>query len=127
VIVADTSAIISVLAYKPRRTDCERALLEAEVVAISAATLLELSVVANGRGVGDAMLRFLEAYDLEVVPVTESTAWIASEAYLRWGKGFHPAALNFGDCFSYALAKERDWPLLFIGNDFSLTDLRSVL
>jgi ribonuclease VapC len=96
-------------------------------VAISAATLLELSVVANGRGVGDAMLRFLEAYDLEVVPVTESIAWIASEAYLRWGKRYHPAALNFGDCFSYALAKERDWPLLFIGNDFSLTDLRSVL
>lgn len=126
-IVADTSAIISVLTYEPRRVDCERALIEAEVVAISAGALLELAIVAHSRGIGDAMLRFLETYDLDIAPVTESTAWIASGAYLRWGKGYHPAGLNYGDCFSYALAKERDWPLLFIGNDFSRTDIRSVL
>lgn len=126
-IVADTSAIISVLAFEPHRTDCERALLDAEVVAISAGTLLELTIVSNSRGVGDAMLRFLEAYELEIAPVTESTAWIASGAYMRWGKGYHPAGLNYGDCFSYALARERDWPLLFIGDDFSKTDVKRVL
>ena len=126
-IVADTSAIIAVLAFEPHRTDCERALVDAEVVAMSAGTLVELTLVAHGRGFGDAMLRFFEAYDLEIAPVTEASAWIASEAYLQWGKGYHPAGLNYGDCFSYALAKERNWPLLFIGDDFSRTDIRSVL
>lgn len=126
-IVADTSAIISVLAYEPDRVDCERVLIEAELVAISAGTLIELMVVSNSRGVGDAMLKFLEVYDLEIAPVTEASAWIAGDAYLRWGKGYHPAGLNYGDCFSYALAKERDWPLLYVGNDFGKTDIKSAL
>ena len=126
-IAADTSAIMAVAAFEPRRDDCERALIEAEAVAISAGTLLELVAVANSRGVGEAVLYLLERFDIEVVPVTEEAAWTAAKAYLRWGKGYHPAGLNYGDCFSYALASERDWPLLFIGDDFSKTDIRSAL
>jgi ribonuclease VapC len=127
VIVADTSAIMAVVAFEPRRPDCERALSEAEGVALSAGTLLELNIVSNARGVGEAVQRFLEVYDLAIMSVTAETAWVASEAYLRWGRGYHPARLNYGDCFSYALAKELDAPLLFIGDDFSQTDIRSVL
>lgn len=62
---------------------------------------------------------------LEVVDVTDERSRLVAEAYRRWGKGFHPAALNFGDCFAYALAAERGWPLLFVGNDFARTDIRS--
>lgn len=64
---------------------------------------------------------------IEVVPATEVTAQFCADAHQRWGKGIHRAGLNFGDCFAYALAKSRDCPLLFIGNDFSRTDIISVL
>jgi ribonuclease VapC len=73
------------------------------------------------------MTTWVESFDFEVAPVTGATARLAGEAYGRWGKGIHPAGLNYGDCFSYALAKERDWPLLFIGDDFSRTDILSAL
>ncbi|HZF96553.1 MAG TPA: type II toxin-antitoxin system VapC family toxin [Allosphingosinicella sp.] len=65
--------------------------------------------------------------DPEVVPLTEERARAAAEAYRTWGEGFHPAKLNFGDSFAYALAKEHDCPLLFIGNDFSKTDVKIAL
>ena len=64
---------------------------------------------------------------LETVPVTVAEAQRVAAAYTRWGRGLHRAALNFGDCFAYALAKERQCPLLFIGNDFAKTDLQSAL
>lgn len=125
-IVADTSALLAVVAREAKELECARALATNDVV-ISAGTLVELFMVSRLRGVGDAMWRFVELYDFEIAPVTETSARLAGDAYERWGKGAHPAGLNFGDCFSYALAKERDCPLLFIGDDFSRTDLRSVL
>ena len=62
-----------------------------------------------------------------VVPLTEERALAAALGYVRWGKGFHPAALNFGDCFAYALAKEHDCPLLFVGDDFTKTDVKPAI
>jgi ribonuclease VapC len=70
---------------------------------------------------------FLEALDAETIPVDSRQAALAIEAFRAYGKGRHPAGLNIGDCFSYALAKALDEPLLFKGNDFGQTDLRSAL
>lgn len=66
----------------------------------------------------------LSGFDIEIVPVTEQQAYLSREAYLRFGRGFNPAAaLNFGDCFAYSLARMTGEPLLFVGNDFSQTDI----
>lgn len=104
------------------------AALSADVdVRISAGTLVEAYVASEYRGVGALMVSLIATLKLEVVPVTAETAEFARLAFQRWGKGRHPATLNFGDCFSYALAKQLDCPLLFVGNDFSQTDIRSAL
>ena len=73
------------------------------------------------------MAELVRGNALQVIDVTEERSGRVADAYLRWGRGFHPASLNFGDCFAYALAAERDWPLLYVGNDFSQTDIRSAL
>lgn len=79
------------------------------------------------KDVAQAMSDLMSALPIRVVQVDEAMAELAVEAFRRYGKGLHPARLNFGDCFSYALAKHLDCPLLFIGNDFSQTDIRSAL
>jgi ribonuclease VapC len=93
---------------------------------IAAATWTESRIVIFSRS-GEAGLVALDelkaAAGIEIVPVTESLADLAFEAFRRFGKGRHPAGLNFGDCFSYALAKERNEPLLFKGDDFPRTDV----
>jgi ribonuclease VapC len=94
---------------------------------ISAGTVTEALIVAARRGVLDAMTTLIEGLDFEVVPVSAATARRIGAIYTRWGKGFHPASLNFGDCFAYDLAKENGCPLLFIGNDFSRTDIESAI
>jgi len=73
------------------------------------------------------MARLIDGLGFDIVDVTPAVARRISDAYNRWGKGIDPAALNFGDCFAYALAKENDCPLLYVGNDFERTDIRSVL
>ncbi len=73
------------------------------------------------------MARLFEQLDLEIVTVTSASARRVAQAYERWGKGRHSAALNFGDCFAYAIAKEHSCRLLFIGEDFSKTAIESVL
>lgn len=92
-------------------------------IVISAATLAEALIVSRGRGVQDEMGRMIEGLGVEVAPVTHAGARGVAEAYARWGKGVHPAQLNFGDCFAYELAKSRACPLLFVGEDFSRTDV----
>lgn len=92
---------------------------------------VELSLVVAGRH-GDAATlafldRLLQAAAIEFHPVDASQARLAREAFLRFGKGRHPASLNFGDCFSYALAGTLDAPLLFVGDDFGQTDVRAAL
>jgi ribonuclease VapC len=127
VIVADTSALVAVVLGEP---DAERLLatLTAQPVTVSAVSLTEASIVVETRQGPDA------ARDLELliagvvdhtVAVDEAHAQAAVKAWRRFGKGRHPASLNFGDCFAYATAALADAPLLFKGNDFSQTDLRA--
>lgn len=125
-IVVDTSALIAVAAEAPEAAACE-AVLTANDVMISAATLSETLVVAKRKNVEDSLQALFGGLGLEVIEISEALAVLAAEAYGRWGKGFHPARLNYGDCFSYALAELYDCPLLYVGQDFARTDIRSAL
>lgn len=129
-IAIDASALVAVLSDEPERGRFVD-LIEAEELAyISAASLLEARIVMLSRFGDDGVLAldsFLLKSDIAVVEVSSRMADIAFEAYRRFGKGSgHGASLNYGDCFSYALAKHFDAPLLFKGDDFSKTDIPSV-
>ena len=126
-IVVDTSALMEVVLDRPMADACIAVLERADDAAISAGTLAETLMVAGKRGVEHAMSVLIRDLGAEIVPVTEATARRASAAYRRWGKGMHPAGLNHGDCFAYGLAEERGCPLLFVGDDFSRTDIASCL
>lgn len=126
-IVLDGSALFAILLDEEQGRACEEAIESAERLLLSAGSLTELLVVATGKGVLDYMRDFLDALGPEVVTLTSDRARAAGLAYQRWGKGFHKAGLNLGDCFAYALAKEHDCPLLFVGQDFALTDLKPAL
>lgn len=126
-IVVDTSAVIAIANNEPEADACIAAFTAHDEVLISAGTLLETLIVASGKGISESTKTVLSNMFHVTVDVTEDSARRASAAYRQWGKGFHPAGLNFGDCFAYALAKERNCPLLFIGNDFSKTDIRAAL
>lgn len=103
-------------------------LLEAEPeIAMSAGTLAEALIVADRRKVGPEMAALIEGLGLIVAPLSPADARRVAQAYSRWGKGVHPAGLNFGDCFAYALAKEWDVPLLYVGDDFARTDVKAAL
>jgi ribonuclease VapC len=124
--VVDTSALIAVLNREPEWQRIEGAMLAAPRLAISAATLVEASIVADSKRQPDGMADLdllLGELRIEVVPVTPSHAELARTAYRQFGKGRRPAGLNFGDCFSYALALALGEPLLFVGSDFSRTDV----
>jgi ribonuclease VapC len=123
VIVVDTSALIAVVMNEPTADPCSDSLAFADEVLISAPTLTETLVVAQGRGRRDQMAAFLSELAPTVCDLSEAVALHAADAYRQWGRGFHRARLNFGDCFAYALAKDRDCPLLFVGDDFSQTDV----
>jgi ribonuclease VapC len=125
--VVDTSALLAILQDEPERRRFNEALESADSRLMSVATFVETSIVIESRygaeGLRDLDL-LLERAGLELVPVDVEQARAARAAYSRFGKGRHPAALNFGDCFSYALARVLGEPLLFKGGDFSQTDLR---
>ncbi len=124
--VLDTSALIAILSGEPEQEAFIHAIERADVRLLSAATLLEASIVIEARyGAAGAhhLDRLLERADVEIVPVDGEQASAARSAWQRFGKGRHPTALNFGDCFPYALAVTRGEPLLFKGNDFSQTDV----
>jgi ribonuclease VapC len=124
--VVDTSALIAVLNGEPESRRLEEAMLAAPGLAISAATLVEASIVADWKSQPDGMADLdllLGELRIEIIPVTREHAELARAAYRQFGKGRHPAALNFGDCFSYALARALGEPLLFVGGDFSRTDI----
>ncbi|MEM7481337.1 MAG: type II toxin-antitoxin system VapC family toxin [Acidobacteriota bacterium] len=124
--VIDTSAILAILQDEEERSLFNRLLSEAERPVLSAATWVECSIVIESR-YGAAGLHLLEMLvdraGIERLAVGVDQAKEACRAYSRFGKGRHPAGLNFGDCFSYALARTRSERLLFKGNDFSLTDI----
>jgi len=127
VIVLDTSALVSILR---RERDADRlldALAAVPSCRVSAGTLLEAMVVMRAR-YGDEGLRdlrlLLQAANAEVEPFDEEQVEIGMSAFERFGKGHHPAALNLGDLFAYALATHRGLPLLYVGDDFAQTDVR---
>lgn len=125
--VIDTSAIIAILQSEPGSNELVTALDDADAIRVSAATLVEAGLVMQARygDEGEAELdRLLTGIGAMVMPVTEEHAMIARDAYRRYGKGRHPAALNYGDCFSYALAIAFDEPLLHTGADFGRTDVK---
>ena len=125
--VVDASALAAIFFIEPDAPRFLRTLQETPYACMSAANFLEIAIVIDNRNEPEQMVDldlFLAEAAVEVVPVTAGQARIARDAYRRFGKGNHPAGLNFGDCFAYALAKERDLPLLFKGADFALTDLR---
>jgi ribonuclease VapC len=123
--VVDTSAVVAILLEEPEARSFAARLVDAGHAVMSAASYVELRIVARSRGRRGAaeVDGTLADGGIEIVPVTPGQARLAAEAYDRFGKGRHPAALNFGDCFSYALAKERSEPLLFKGDDFARTDI----
>lgn len=128
--ILDTSAIIAILQDEPESPAFAHAVEDNRPVRISAANWLEAAVVVDGNRSPALSRRFdelLRVAAAEIEPVTAQQAELAREAYRAFGRGSgHPAHLNFGDCFAYALAMERDEPLLFKGNDFVHTDVRRV-
>jgi ribonuclease VapC len=129
-IVADTSAFIAILQKESDAGIYRKAILEAEKVLVSTATVVEMHIVVTVKLGAEGVLRLnrlLTQPLFEIVPVNRDQMILANEAYERFGKERHPAKLNYGDLFSYALAKNQNLPLLFKGNDFSKTDLTSCL
>lgn len=124
--VIDTSAFAAIFFHEPERESFRAAMLTAEVRLISAATVVETGLVIEARRGGGAGREFdllcLQA-GIKVVPVDAEQAELARSAWRRYGKGRHPAALNMGDCFTYALCKWSGEPLLAKGADFALTDI----
>ena len=130
IIVADTSAFVAILQKEEDAGDFRSVFHKAEEVLISVATAVELHIVVTARlgEVGILKLNHLLTQPLfEIVDVNRQQMVIANLAYERFGKGRHPAKLNYGDLFSYSLAKQRSLPLLFKGDDFSKTDIVSCL
>ncbi|MBI3182392.1 MAG: type II toxin-antitoxin system VapC family toxin [Myxococcales bacterium] len=121
--IIDTSAVVAILRQEPEGARFSELLLRSEDNRVSAGTLLELQIVAIGYRISAELGEFLDLIGAEVVPFDEIQAELAREGFEKFGKGRHPAGLNFGDCFSYALAKALDEPLLFKGDDFSKTDV----
>jgi ribonuclease VapC len=130
-VIIDTSALIAILRDEPEAAACARAIEAGSRRLVSAANFLEAAIVIDGSRDPVASRRFddlLREAQLVIEPVTESQARIAREAYRDFGRGSgHPARLNFGDCFAYALARLTGEPLLFKGTDFANTDITPAL
>jgi ribonuclease VapC len=127
--VVDSSALLAIFLFEPERERFMDIILQAETGAISAATVLETGIALEsrrGETAGREFDVFLAQANLEVIPVDGEQVEIARMAWRKYGKGRHPAALNFGDCFAYALAKVLDEPLLAKGMDFARTDIQCV-
>jgi ribonuclease VapC len=123
-IAIDTSAIMAILLNEPEADACIAALEGEEgAIVMSSGTLAEILIVAGRRNVGPEASRLIEGLGIEIVLVNAASAKRIADAYAQWGKGVHPAGLNFGDCFAYEIATERNCPLLFVGDDFSRTDV----
>jgi ribonuclease VapC len=126
--VLDTSAIVAILSNEPEREHFIRLIETAPIRRLSAANRVEATLVIEGRkrdaGRADLDL-FLHEAEVEIVPVTLEQAELACQAFRRYGKGRHPASLNLGDVFAYALARTTGEPLLFKGDDFARTDIAS--
>ena len=125
--VIDTSALIAIFLGEPEADRFDEAIAKAKTLLLPATCLLEARMVLvarrDERSVNDLDLWLLKA-GVDVIPVDSDLVDLATQAWLAYGKGRHPAALNFADCLSYALAKRSGLPLLFKGDNFSRTDVR---
>ncbi|GBR38157.1 MULTISPECIES: type II toxin-antitoxin system VapC family toxin [Acetobacteraceae] len=129
-IVLDTSVLVAILRGEPDADDFLARIVDTDRCLLSSVSLLETSMVLAGRSASpDAWTgldQLIEAAGVEIVPFSAEQAALAREAFICFGKGRHPAGLNFGDCASYALAKAHNLPLLFKGNDFPQTDIATL-
>ena len=124
--VIDTSAIVAVLFDAPERATFDRLIARDGMRLMSAVARVEAAFVVEGRKGAEGrerLPRFFQLTGAEIVPVSVQQSELAVEAFRRFGKGRHPARLNIGDCFAYALAKATREPLLYKGGDFALTDI----
>jgi ribonuclease VapC len=130
-VIVDSSVFVAIVFGEPEQEQFISRMAEEPVLRISAASYLEASIVIDARGdntMSQQFDAFLSRYGITIEPVTLAQAHIARQAYRAFGHGSgHPAKLNFGDCFSYALAKDKNEPLLFKGDDFAHTDIAPAL
>jgi ribonuclease VapC len=126
-IAVDTSALMAIVLGETEADTCTKILESEPEVLISAGTLAEALIVSARRNVAEETRQLVDGLGFDVVTVTAASARRVAEAYARWGKGAHPAGLNFGDCFAYELAKEHSCPLLFVGRDFAKTDVKRAI
>lgn len=128
-IVVDSSAIVAIALNEAESEQFSR-VISTNRSLISAPTALETHMVLSGRSSASAikfMDAFLARHAVELVPFDGDLFAIAQQGFETFGRGRHPAALNFGDCFAYALAKAHNAPLLYKGDDFALTDIRAAI
>lgn len=126
-IAVNTSALMAIVLNDTEAGACIAALEAEDDLLISAGTVAEALIVAARRNVGEEVASLIDGLGFEVVTVTPASARRIARAYERWGRGVSPADLNFGDCFAYEVAKEHACRLLYVGDDFSKTDIESVL
>jgi ribonuclease VapC len=128
-LILDSSAIVAVLLKEPDYERLVERLADNPEPGVGAPTMVETGIVLSARlgERGQTLLgRFAQAYELAILPCNAEHWAIAVQAFLRFGKGRHPAALNFGDCLTYAIARLADEPLLCLGGDFAKTDLQLI-
>jgi ribonuclease VapC len=127
-IIVDTSAIYAMIAAETEEARLRAVLGGDGLHLMSAGNVLELQLVTASRGISwEKVRQLLETYNVVVRAFDEPQLQVARAAVVKYGRGRHPAKLNYGDCFAYALAKSEGAPLLYVGGDFALTDVRSAL
>lgn len=124
-IVLDTSALVALLLGEPEAPRLSQRIAQEDVLLISAGTAVEALILSGQRGFRPRLEGMLKELPVEIVPLMAADIAQVADAYARWGRGNHPAGLNFGDCFAYSLAHDRQCPLLFVGKDFSRTDIEA--
>jgi ribonuclease VapC len=128
--IIDSSALVAILRAEPGHEHFVQAIAQAKRRLLAAPTFLETTMVLAGGWQDEILARlddFLRAASIETIAFTADHAAVARQAFLRYGKGRHPAALNFGDCIAYATARLEAMPLLFKGDDFRLTDIEAAV
>ena len=124
--ILDSSAVLAIFFQEPGFEELARKVAGASEVGIGVPALVECAIVLTARLEQDArgtLARFLEEANIAVIPFTEAHYGLSVGAWIKYGKGRHPAGLNFGDCLAYAVAQHAAMPLLFVGDDFSQTDI----
>ena len=126
-LAVDASAVMACCLGEVGYEKLEAMLTSSAQLVMSAPTRLELGIVSLHKNIQNRVDQSIQTYQIQIEPFTQAHATLAIAAFAQYGKGRHPAALNFGDCCAYALAKSMNLPLLYTGNDFAQTDIASAL